>query len=145
MSRTLESERGATILGVAGLVPFWALALASRLAPDIGLVYAALEAEAVWGSVILSFMVGARWAMIILAGGSLLRLAGFAFFSLPALAAPFLAPLPALGLLALAFLALLVAELAPRARSEAPLWYPRLRVALTAGVLGALALAALAA
>ncbi|PRX35062.1 Protein of unknown function [Meinhardsimonia xiamenensis] len=140
----MSSARAATLLGAAGLIPFWGLALAAHFAPSIGLAMTALQAEAIWGAVILSFMAGSRWAMILMAGGNPLRLAGFALVSLPALAAPFLTPLPALGVLALAFLALLVAELGPRARAEAPVWYPRLRIALTVGVLGAMALAALA-
>lgn len=140
----MSTARAAAALGAAGFVPFWGLAALAHLAPGIGLAYAALQALAVWGAVILSFMAGARWAMILAVGGSALRLAGFALVSLPALAAPFLAPLAALGLMAFAFLALLAAELAPAARAEAPAWYPRLRIALTAGVLAALALAALA-
>lgn len=140
----MSTARAAALLGAAGLVPFWGFALAAHLAPGIGIAFTALEAEVIWGAVILSFMAGARWAMILLAGGSALRLAGFALVSLPALAAPFLASLPALGLFALAFLALLAAELAPGARAEAPAWYSRLRIALTLGVLAALALAALA-
>lgn len=140
----MSPARAATLLGAAGLIPFWGFAVGAHLAPSIGLAVTALQAEVIWGAVILPFMAGARWAMILVAGGSPLRLAGFAVVSLPALAAPFLTPRPALGLLALAFLALLVAELGPRARAEAPAWYPRLRIALTAGVLGALVLAAFA-
>lgn len=144
MSPAQHTARAAAILGAAGLVPFWGFAVSAHIAPGVGLAYAVLEAEVIWGAVILSFMAGARWAMIMMAGGSTLRLAGFAFVSLAALAAPFLAPLPALGLLALAFLGLLAAELAVAAQAEAPGWYPRLRIALTLGVLGALGFAAFA-
>ena len=95
----------ATLLGAAGLIPFWAFALAAHLWPNIDLAYKAVEAEIIWGSVILSFMAGARWAMILKADGSTLRLSGFALMSLPALVAPFFALKLALGLLAIAFFA----------------------------------------
>lgn len=109
----MSAARAGALLGAAGLVPFWGFALAAHFAPGIGLAYPALEAEVIWGAVILSFMAGARWAMILMAGGSALRLAGYAFVSLPALAAPFLPPFPALGLLALRFLGSLPPSLRP--------------------------------
>ena len=141
----MSAARAATLLGAAGLMPFWGFAIAAHLSPGIGLAHVALQAEIIWGAAILAFMAGARWAMILATGGSALRLAGFALMSLPALIAPLLAPLPALGILGLAFIGLLAAELAPSARAEAPAWYPKLRIALTLGVLTDFGLAALAA
>ena len=140
----MNISRAATLLGAAGLIPFWAFALAAHLWPNIDLTYKAVEAEIIWGAVILSFMAGARWAMILKADGSTLRLSGFALMSLPALVAPFFAHKLALGLLAIAFFALLVAELSIVARAESPAWYLSLRVTLSVGALGALAFAALA-
>jgi hypothetical protein len=141
----MSAARVTALLGAAGLIPFWGFALAAHLAPSIGLAHAALEAEAIWGAVILSFMAGARWAMGVAAGGGALRLAAFALVTLPALIAPFLSPRSGLALLAASFLGLLVAELTATSRAEAPAWYPRLRILLTCMVLAALAVAALAA
>jgi hypothetical protein len=141
----MSTARAVALLGAAGLIPFWGFALAAHLAPSIGLAYAALEAEAIWGAVILSFMAGARWAMVVAAAGGTLRLAIFALMSLPALVAPFLSAITGLALLAASFLGLLVAELTATSRAEAPAWYSRLRIHLTGGVLAALAVAALAA
>ncbi|MFC6686813.1 DUF3429 family protein [Jhaorihella thermophila] len=140
----MSTARAAAALGTAGLVPFWGLAALAHLAPGIGLAYVALRAELTWGAVILAFMAGARWAMVLAAGGGALRQAGFALLALPALAAPFLPPLSGLALLAAAFAGLLAAERTATARTEAPAWYPRLRLWLTAGAIAALALAALA-
>lgn len=59
--------RAALGLGILGLVPFTGLALAAHLAPAPPLRAAALTALAVWGAVILGFMAGARWAMMLTA------------------------------------------------------------------------------
>ena len=140
----MNVSRAATLLGSAGLIPFWAFALAAHMRPNIDLAYKAIEAEIIWGAVILSFMAGARWAMILKSDGSTLRLSGFALMCLPALVAPFFAHKLALGLLALSFFVLLVAELSNVARAESSAWYLSLRIALSVGAVGALAFAALA-
>lgn len=138
----MTPERHATLLGLAGLVPFWGFALCAAFWPDPALRDLALLGEMVWGAIILSFMVGARWSMVLTNGAPCgPRLAVFGVLPAIPLAALFLSPALGLAVLFLTFAALLALELSPPARSEAPDWYPRLRIRLSVGAMSALALA----
>lgn len=136
--------RAALGLEILGLVPFTGLALAAHLAPAPPLRAAALTALAVWGAVILGFMAGARWAMMLTARPA----PGLARLAAVGILPPMLALLPAaagLGLLMAGFAGLLAFELTPPSRAEAPGWYPRLRVILSGGAMAGLLLGLIAA
>ncbi len=140
--------RAALGLGILGLVPFTGLALAAHLAPAPPLRAAALTALAVWGAVILGFMAGARWAMMLTArpAPGLARLAVVGILPpMLALLAPLLPAAAGLGLLMAGFAGLLAFELTPPSRAEAPGWYPRLRVILSGGAMAGLLLGLIAA
>ena len=103
----------------------------------------ALQALSIWGAVILGFMAGARWAMILHANAtpSLDRLAAVGIVPPTlALVAPLIEPVMGLGLMALGFAGLLIFELSGASRAEAPAWYPRLRILLSSGAIACLIL-----
>ena len=134
-------------LGLAGLIPFWGLALLLLLRGALGLHPAALDmALATYAAIIISFLGGIRWGLAVRAEDIG---ANYAISVLPSLvawallAAPEPWRLAALGLTALALgpidLELVRAGLAPR-------WLGRLRLILSTGagvalLLGALGLA----
>ena len=137
----------ALILGWAGVLPFWALALALTLGlevPGIANVPAALVAYA---AIILSFMAGVHWGLAMRApdapdGPAATRLMMLSV--VPAIIAWFAvlaAAQTALLILALLFTALLPVDLWAISHRLAPPWYRPLRLQLTAAVLAALALA----
>ncbi len=132
----------ARVLGIAGLIPFLLGALAVGFAPEIKAE--AASALLAYGAIILSFLGGIRWGFAVLEGSK----AGWAAYGtgvLPSLAAwlGVLTGGPA-GLLvlavALALWYLLESALPPA--FPLPAWYLRLRGALTAVAVLALAAAA---
>lgn len=134
--------RPALVLGLAGLIPFAGLALACALAPPPydDLAHRALTG---YGAVILSFMGGCRWGFAAMAArpdyGRLGLSVVPALYAWAAMAGP--APL---GLLALGFAALLVADIALTRAGGAPPWWPGLRWPLTLGAVASLLVAVLA-
>ncbi len=134
-------------LGLAGLVPFFALALLAWL-PDVSLKALAVRLLAGYGAIILSFMGGCRWGLAAagLADGPSWRLLGASV--VPALYAWGAAALPsplALLMLGIGFLGLLLADLSLTRAGGAPLWWPTLRWPLSLGAAASLAAAAPAA
>jgi len=129
-------------LGLAGLLPFAAAALAA-LAPKAPLHALALPALLAYGAVILSFLGGIRWGLAMAAGAEALsaRLALSVLPSLLAWLALLLAPRAGLLLLALGFAAMLLLD---QRIGYAPPWYPRLRLPLSLGALAALLLGVVA-
>lgn len=129
----------ALALGLAGLLPFAASALAALALPP-GQQGVALQALAAYGAVILSFLGGVRWGLAIggpADGASLPRLALSVVPSLLGWAALLLPARPGLALLALGFIAMLAVDWRNPA---APAWYRRLRLPLSAGAICALLL-----
>jgi hypothetical protein len=141
----------ALVLGLAGLIPFGALALLVMFGRDLGLdglaIRVARHALMTYAAVILSFMSGVNWGLAIAvpSGSRLWR--RLTLSVLPALVAwvflvvPFESYQSLLGL-AFALALLLTHDLWAVARSEAPDWYGRLRLLLTS--IAALALVAAA-
>ena len=137
--------RSALLLGLAGLIPFVALALT-------GLVGVATPVQG-WedlillryGIVILSFMSGVLWGFATKATGRTAAV-GYALSVIPALWAFFttLGPTPqALAALMLGFAGLLALDWYFWRQGLAPVWWMRLRFLLTAVVLVCLAIAGL--
>jgi len=139
--------RPALVLGVLGVAPFAALSFALALGgpPAPIPIKAALST---YGAVILSFMGGAQWGLAV-AGASenpstLWRRYGISV--VPALIgwSALLAPARlGLGLLGAAFAILAAYDLWCVERGEAPGWYGRLRLGLSAAVVACLAAAIL--
>ncbi len=149
----------ALILGLGGLIPFVALAAASAAgrADDIsawaGLAQGSLSLHDLlvgYGAVILSFMGGVQWGLTMLLAGddSRRQWQGFAASVVPALVAwpALFMPAPfSLLLVAGALVVLLLYDLQAIRAGRAPRWYASLRIILTIGAAGSLAIAALAA
>ena len=57
------APRAVLAYGLLGVIPFWSVAIAARLAPDWTGVAAAIEA--VYAAMILSFLGGARWGLAV--------------------------------------------------------------------------------
>ena len=130
-------------LGLAGLLPFAAAAAGALLLPadQQGL---ALRALLAYGAVILSFLGGVRWGLAIREAETAALLPRLAWSVTPSLlgwVALLLPPQPGLMLLAAGFVAALLADW--RA-AEAPGWYRRLRLPLSAGAILAMIIGMLA-
>ena len=132
------------LLGLAGLVPFWALAIAMLLrfpapAPQAQMA----NALAAYGAIILSFLGGIRWGLAITTAGTG---ASYAFSVVPSLIAwaLVLAPDPwrlvGLGIVAIACGPI---DLRLVHSGAAPFWFGRLRLVLSSGAGAALLLAAM--
>ena len=136
--------RPALLLGLGGLIPFWAGALGVLLRPD--LASALMPAFLGYAAVILAFMGAVHWGLAMADpaprtpwlryGGSVVPpLVGWVALMLPVPAA--------LVVFMAAFALLLAADLRAVAAGWAPGWYPSLRRVLTALVIAALAVALL--
>ncbi len=121
-------------LGLAGLIPFWALALGLLVHGAFGFRVAALDlALATYAAVIVSFLGGMRWGLAVRAGDGGLNYAISVVPSLVAwalLAAPEPWRLAGLGLTALALGPI---DLGLVRSGMAPPWFGRLRLILSTG------------
>lgn len=137
-----RTRRSAIGLGLAGLVPFWGFAIAAALMDDPAWRAVALDGALFWGALIFAFLTGARWAWILASEApSIGRLAVAGFLPALSLAALFLTPSWGLAGLIAAYGLFLGFELAPRARQEAPRWYPPVRIGLSLAAILAMVLA----
>ncbi len=134
--------KSALVLGLAGLVPFVACAVALLSGWSLPLLAGREDLIMVrYGIIILAFMSGVLWGFATRATGRTATI-GYAVSVLPALWAFFttLGPTPqALLALILGYLGLLVLDWYFWRLSLAPSWWIRLRVILSAGVLASLA------
>ncbi len=132
-------------LGLAGLIPFWALAVALVVRGTFGLSPHALDLSlATYAAIIISFLGGIRWGLAVVRDG---QDANYVISVLPSLVAwaCLAAPEPwRLALLALVALALGPIDLGLVRQGLAPPWFGRLRVILGAGAGVALLLGAFA-
>lgn len=135
--------RSALALGLMGLMPFIAFAGALRF--DLVLTDdQARTAAVLYGVVILAFMGGAQWGLATAAPKP--RSSAFAISVLPALlawASLAFASRLALVILGAGFMTLLAYDLWTVRRGEAPGWYGRLRIGLSAVVIVCLCACAL--
>jgi Protein of unknown function (DUF3429) len=146
--------RSALILGLAGLIPFiWGTAteLSPSLAelglqwfgprfigPYVGLAY---------GTIILSFMSGVLWGFVASRATLQAATVGYTLSTVPALWAFFFVgngPVSAAIWLSAGFMLLLLLDFLFWERTLAPPWWLRLRVGLTAVVVGCLMVTAFA-
>lgn len=138
----------ARALGWAGIIPFVALSLSAVFTiGSISQIWA-MDALALYGAVILSFLGGAVWGLTLGHEGEALRpgaqglligiaasLAGFGGALTPLV---FGAPLMIAG-----FVAMLIYDLGAISRGLLPQWYRPLRIGLSVAATGSLAFAAI--
>jgi len=142
--------RPARILGLAGVLPFAAGALAIWFAPA-EYQFAAFNAQTLYAAIILSFLGGVQWGFAAAglgpgAGPSWERLGWSVLPSLLGWAALFLDPTAKTAVLMLGFLAAFVIDRRWTRMGRCPVWYARLRrdlSALVTACLGATLLATL--
>ena len=136
---------GPLLLGLAGLIPFWALAIGLLAHGAFGLAPASLDtALASYGALILSFLGGIRWGLAVPAGDPGPQ---FAISIVPSLVAWALLAAPEpwrLVALGLALLILGPIDLGLVRSGFAPAWFGRLRLILSTGAGCALGLGAYA-
>lgn len=136
------------VLGAAGLIPYWGLALALVLGVDAGLGAQALAfALAAYGALILSFLGGVRWGIAVSMEEESAAARGYVIAVVPALlawAALALGPEARLWTLAGLHVLLGLLDYGLVCREEAPEWFGRLRLALAGGAALALVVAAIA-
>lgn len=120
-------------LGLAGVLPFAGAAAASLGSAPLSAF--ASQALLAYGAVILSFLGGLQWGLLIRAGRAGYR--GLGLGVLPSLvgwAALLLGGRGSLVLLAVSFLLVLAVDIRLARAGIAPDWFPRLRGALTGAV-----------
>ncbi len=146
MNEQTTIPRSALVLGWLGFLPF-ALFATLVITQAVLPLQASMNALIVYGVIILSFMGGAQWGIAMSRSNDATLLArGLAISVLPALAAFGLWFLPnriALLGLSVAFVALLVYDVAMTRAGNAPDWYAKLRIQLTSAVIVCLLLAAM--
>ncbi|MBE7219690.1 MAG: DUF3429 domain-containing protein [Caulobacteraceae bacterium] len=136
--------RAPLALGLAGLIPFWGLALALLVHGAFGLDPAVIDlALATYAAIIVSFLGGIRWGLATRADDT--AAAPYALSVVPSLVA--WAALAAhepwrLAILGLVALALGPLDLGLVRSGAAPAWFGRLRLILSTGAGVALLLAA---
>ena len=134
--------RSALWLGLAGLIPFVGLALTGLAAAPTPLRGWEDRIMLHYGIVILSFMSGVLWGFATKATGRAAAL-GYGLSVIPALWAFFTTtgPTPqAISALMLGFVGLLGLDWYFWRQGLAPVWWMRLRLILTSGVLASLAI-----
>lgn len=123
----------AAVLGLAGVVPFAAAAIASFGAGPLGAF--ATQALLAYGAVILSFLGGIQWGLAIDRGRPTYAHLGLGVLpSLVGWAALLLGSYWGLLLLAAAFLLVLLVDMRMTRAGIAPDWFPQLRLVLTQAV-----------
>ncbi|MFK7852913.1 MAG: DUF3429 domain-containing protein [Granulosicoccus sp.] len=137
----------ALVLGVAGLLPFIATALASCTPSNIiellagahsapALKQLALNALGAYGAVILSFLGGIRWGSLLSDTSRLQQWQPLALSVVPSLIAwpaLLLKPSLMLSILVVGFLFQFALDVKAVKRGELPPWFGRLRTILTTG------------
>ncbi|MEO1041337.1 MAG: DUF3429 domain-containing protein [Pseudomonadota bacterium] len=142
-SETTKVQRAAVILGLGGLLPFWALPIIQVV--DTGMTQALGQVIAVYGAIICSFMGGTRWGLAMrtpeegpfagLLGSVIPPLLGWAVVSAPVVGVSALDDPKKQLLLIVALLAYQLLEDWRSARKDLISgWYIRLRMTLVTGV-----------
>ena len=133
--------RSALSLGLAGLLPFWGLAI-SIIVLDPPIKYFAVQAEITYGAVILSFLGGIHWGLAAMneRHANWLGLGWGVTPSLIAWGALFLQPSLGLMLLVIGFLAAAIIDFRIFASNIDNAWFGKLRTVLSIGTITALLL-----
>ena len=133
--------RSALSLGLAGLLPFWGLAI-SIIVLDTPIKYFAVQAGITYGAVILSFLGGIHWGLAAMneRHANWLSLGWGVTPSLIAWGALFLQPSLGLILLVIGFLAAAIIDFRIFSFNNYTPWFGRLRTVLSIGTITALLL-----
>lgn len=152
-SRKTEIPRPALILGLGGLLPFMATAIAVWYQPGFGSESPstsgsahAVHALGAYGAVILSFLGGVRWGSLLHDDARLQQWAPLSLSVLPSLIGwcALLLSAPAMLLLLTAgFVSQYFLDLYAVRRLELPSWFGRLRLVLSSGAVLSLTVALL--
>ena len=142
MSKNDEEKIPSTalILGLAGLIPFVSAALASLWLEPAWQEKSSFALGA-YGAVILSFLGGVKWGVLLHNKTELQRWMPLVLSVLPSIVAwlaLLLTPKPMLIILALALVAQYFLDTKSVQQNSLPAWYGRLRLVLTAGAVGSL-------
>ena len=150
-SKTREIPRPALILGLGGLLPFIATAIAvwhqpgiSNTAPSPTVSEFALHALGAYGAVILSFLGGVRWGKLLDDDARLRQWIPLTLSVIPSLIGWYsllLPPSAMLLLLIAGFAAQYAVDLFAVRRLELPPWFGRLRLILSSGAVLSLTVA----
>lgn len=148
-SMTREIPRPALILGLSGLLPFFAMAIAVWLEPassrtESGLSGFALHALGAYGAVILSFLGGVRWGNLLHDEARLRQWIPLTLSVMPSLigwCSLLLAPSAMLLLLIAGFVAQYALDRNAVKRFELPHWFGQLRLILSSGAVLSLTVA----
>ena len=143
MSEYNTIPRPALILGLAGLIPFFACSILS-IWPDSAYRELALLALGGYGGLILSFLGGVRWGNLLHDSARLQQWIPLVMSVVPTLiawVALLLQPGGMLLLLIAGFVFQYLLDLTASRRHSLPIWYGRLRLILTSGALLALVMA----
>jgi hypothetical protein len=147
--------RAALVLGIVGALPFMGCAIQVAFGWPLQprMIGPALYALNIYGAIILAFMGGVQWGLAVarsdsgwlaygLSEGGAREYGVSVLPAFVAFAGLWFAPPQGLWLLAAGFIALLIYDLWTVLLREAPPWYGRLRIGLTAVVVACLVLAA---
>lgn len=137
----------ALLLGLAGLIPFFAGTAAQWGSLPLLSQETGLKLVIVYGAIILSFLGGIRWGTAIGpydSGRQTVEFSASVLGSLAGLAAVFLPPIPALALLIAGFLTQGLWDVMSVDAGRLPSWFGGLRMILTAGAVVSLVVALLA-
>ena len=136
-------------LGGLGVIPFLGLAIASLWLEGIAKTYAIFGLNA-YGAVILSFLGGIQWGLAAAdfgaghgKGTTFRRLIVSVVPSLVAWGALLMGGDSALYMLAVSFALMFLVDWSAAQQEEAPPWYPKLRLPLTASVVACLLVGAI--
>ena len=127
-------------LGVSGLLPFVVVACLSFFGAPVSSA-TAVYALIAYGAVILSFLGGVHWGVALTRGqtnGPASQAVWYLISVAPSLVAwlaLLLAPVPGLLILAVSFLVMIMVDVHAARVEQVPIWYPRLRVRLSAVVI----------
>lgn len=147
MGGAADVRRLAFGLGWLGVAPFAGLAAAAAFDMAIGRA-AAIQALVLYGAVILSFLGGVSWGLVLAPGARpapILALVVGVSMSLIGFFAAFAPPFVALTTLAPAFVVMLAFDLWLVRRGSAPGWFSAMRMQLTASAVVAMLVGALVA
>lgn len=134
-----NTPKPALVLGLAGLLPFWGLAI-SMLMIDPEMKVGVVRAEIGFGAVILSFLGGIHWGLAVMNKQSAdwSRLGWGVTPSLLGWGALFLPPVWGLTLLLCGFVAAAVIDYRTFTDDKATQWFASLRTVLSIGAISAL-------
>ena len=126
----------ALILGLAGLIPFVASAIAALLPDTVPNAALGTKALGAYGAVILSFLGGVKWGAVIHDKASLKRWQPLMLSVVPSLLAWVALLLPTMAMLSLLAAAMVFQyflDTKSVQQKKLPEWYGRLRLILTTG------------